>query len=170
MREQLRDEGPLIVGAIGGGATAGLFTYFAPGPWGHGSAGDALQTALLLAGAMVVITFVSRRRERVPFGLDRASWREVERAVRTGTPPADKSLELAVLQAIDTRREKLEKDRSQGPLMFGVLAVICFVSGFFHVFYFVVAALFVIAAATNHLAVDRSQAHLDRLAESLETT
>jgi len=167
MRERLRDSGAQLAGWVLLAATIWMLMYLQSGGSNAHRAGQAASTALTAVGALAVVTTVSRHRERKPYNLDRESWRAVDRAVRTGTPPEDRSLDSAVLDAIDARREALERDRSHNPWFFGVLAIGGIVMGFFHVMFFGLAALFAIAAATNHIAVDRSQARLDRLADYL---
>lgn len=142
--------------------------YFASSGSAAHRATSAAWTAIPAAAAGFGFTMISRRRQRAPFGLDRDAWRQIDRAMRTGVPPQDPSLDFALLQTIDARRRQLERDRSWEPWMYGLFAVISIVMGFFQPFYFVLAAICVLVTVTNHRTVNRSHSRLDRLVESCQ--
>jgi hypothetical protein len=119
-----------------------------------------------LIGIVVVlgVAEVRRLREHRAYGaIEPEGWRAVDRAIRTGVAPQDPTLEMALLDAIETRRGVLEKDRSRSRWFFGAMAIISVVAGAFNPLYFGFAAVFLWAAATHHIGIDRSLARLERL-------
>lgn len=104
--------------------TFGLLTLVMPGP-SSGSVARAIGGGLLFGIGMTIWMSLMRRRDQAAAGDDAVSRRvAIARALRTGTAPADRSLDQSLRGLIQRRRAQLRWARRANPIVFGAFAVL----------------------------------------------